>query len=396
MTSLERVYKAIEEIRAGRMVILVDDEDRENEGDFCMAAELVTPEAIAFMATHGRGLICLSLTGERCEQLGLPLMVQQEHNTTQFGTAFTVSVDARDGVSTGISAYDRAKTIRDAIAKHAQPDDLVRPGHIFPLQAKEGGVLVRAGQTEGSVDLARLAGVDPSGVICEVMKENGEMARMPDLEVLAEEHGIQIVTIADMIEYRLRTESFVRREAEASIEVEGLGTYHAVAYRSTVDGKNHLALTKGSWTKDDELLVRVHRSNIMGDVFGLHRDGGAPCLHRALEMIEEEGRGVLLYLVQPERGRNLVRSIQTYAERSGARRPAAPGDSDREYGIGAQILADLEVGRLKLLTNNPLKFAALDGYGIEIAGHVPIDGRPGCRAVRPVRSLTSHEFVDGD
>src|SRR5574342_226130 len=304
------IEEAIEEIRRGGMVILMDDKDRENEGDLCMAAEKVTPEAINFMATHGRGLICLPLTEDRVRHLGISMMVSE--NTSPFGTAFTVSVDSATGITTGISAADRAKTILDAIADDAKPQDLVTPGHIFPLRARNGGVLVRAGQTEGSVDLARLAGLRPAGVICEIMKDDGTMARMPDLRVFAEEFGLKIVTIADLIKYRLNKESLVRRIATASLPTKYGGVFTAIAYENDVDPYHHIALVKGEIAPEDTILVRVHSQCLTGDVFGSRRCDCQEQLHTAMAMAEKEGKGVIVYMRQEGRGIGLVNKLRAY------------------------------------------------------------------------------------
>ncbi len=370
------VKEAIEDIRKGKMVILVDDEDRENEGDFCFAAEHVTPEKINFMAIHGRGLICLSLTDERLKQLDIPLMV--EKNTSRFETAFAVSIDARTGITTGISAYDRARTIRLAVEDSTTPSDFVRPGHVFPLRCKPGGVLVRTGQTEGSVDLARLAGLKPAAVICEIMKEDGTMARMPDLEKISERFDIKIVTIADIIAYRLQKESLVEKVAEAVIPTPFGGEFRGMVFRSLVDRTEHLAMVKGEFNPDDEVLVRVHSECLTGDVFHSLRCDCGQQLVRAMEMIGEEGKGALIYMHQEGRGIGLVNKIKAYALQEKGKDTVEANEALglkpdlRDYGIGAQILTHLGIRKLRLMTNNPKKIIGLEGYGLQVVERVPI------------------------
>jgi 3,4-dihydroxy 2-butanone 4-phosphate synthase/GTP cyclohydrolase II len=363
--TLERVHRALEEVRAGRMVVLVDDEDRENEGDLCMAADRVTPEAINFMAKHARGLICLTLTEEKVRQLDLPMMV--DDNRSARSTAFTVSIEARHGVTTGISAADRAHTIRVAVARDARPEDLVSPGHVFPLRARPGGVLQRTGHTEGSVDLARLAGCDPSGVICEIMNDDGTMARMPELVAFAERHGLLILSIADLIQYRLQTERLVTRVASGPIRL-GTGTmWTAHTYETAVDGRQFLALVLGEPDRTSPTLVRVHTGSVLGDVFGVRR-GDRVVVADAVERIEREGTGVVLFIP----GRlDLARDVAFHV---GAELPKAPPEESatvlREYGLGAQVLADLGLGRIRLLTNRPRRIAGVDAYGLEVIEQV--------------------------
>ncbi len=375
--NLNKIEEAIEEIKKGKVVIVVDDEDRENEGDFVAAARTVTPEMINFMATHGRGLICAPLVEDRCEELGLDLMVTS--NNAAYETPFTVSVDLiGHGCTTGISASDRAKTVQALINPETKPEELGKPGHIFPLKARKGGVLRRAGHTEAAIDLARLAGFEPAGVIVEIMNEDGTMARLPDLLKIAEKFDLKIISIKDLIAYRLKNETLIKREVKIKLPTE-TGDFDMVAYKQTTNEMDHLALVKGTWEKDEPILVRVHSSCMTGDIFGSCRCDCGPQLHKAMEMIEKEGKGVIVYMNQEGRGIGLLNKLKAYKLQEEGRDTVEANlelgfkADQRDYGVGAQILRDLGVSKIKLMSNNPKKRTGLIGYGLEIVENVAIE-----------------------
>jgi 3,4-dihydroxy 2-butanone 4-phosphate synthase/GTP cyclohydrolase II len=384
------VERAVEAVRAGRLIIIVDDEDRENEGDLMVAAEKITPEIVNFMTKHGRGLICLPLTRERLEELHLPLMVAD--NTARYQTAFTVSIDAKHGVTTGISAHDRAQTILTVIDPGTKPEDLARPGHVFPLQAKKGGVLARAGQTEAAVDLARLAGLSPAGVICEIMNEDGSMARMPQLEEFSREHGIPVLTIADLIGFRMKHETLVRKLEEADLPTKH-GHFRLLIFEDIIHQEHYVALVKGEIRPDEPTLVRAHSQCLTGDTFGSSRCDCGDQLRLSMEMIEKEGRGIVLYILDQEgRGIGLANKIRAYAlQDKGADTVEANHrlgfkPDQRDYGIGAQILVALGVHKIRLITNNPRKFIGLTGYGLEIVERVPLEVPPNACNIRYLKT----------
>lgn len=401
--TLDSIEEAIEAIKNGEIIIVVDDEDRENEGDFICAAECVTPQTINFMATHGRGLICASIVEDRCEELGLDMMVGR--NTATFETPFTVSVDLiGHGCTTGISASDRAKTVRALVDPETKPEELGKPGHIFPLKAKRGGVLRRTGHTEAAIDFARLAGFRPAGVLVEIMNEDGSMARLPDLRKVADRHGLKLVSIKDLIGYRLQKESLIQREIEVNMPTDW-GDFRMVAYRQTNTNEMHLALVKGSWNADEPVLVRVHSSCVTGDIFGSCRCDCGPQLHKAMQMVDEAGKGVVLYMNQEGRGIGLLNKLKAYKlQEQGydtvqANLQLGFKMDNRDYGVGAQILRDLHVSKIRLISNNPKKRAGLVGYGLEIVDSVPIEVAPNIHNenyLRTKRDKMGHTIMKDD
>ncbi len=400
MNSIEEI---IEDIKLGKMVILIDDEDRENEGDLILAADFVTPEKINFMAKEARGLICLSLTAEQIERLGIPLMVKDDQNLSPNKTAFTVSIEASQGISTGISAHDRARTVQVAASPSAKPQDIITPGHIFPIRAQTGGVLKRAGHTEASVDLTKMSGLNPAAVICEVMNEDGSMARTPELIEFAKKHNIKIGTIVSLIEYRMRNETLIEEEAKAQLPNAYGDGFQVRVFKSLVNGLEHVALTKGEISSDDEVLVRVHSECMTGDVFGSLRCDCGPQLHKAMDLINKEGKGVLLYLRQEGRGIGLVNKIKAYElQEQGLDTVEANAHlgfkpDHRDYGIGAQILRALNVTKMKLMTNNPAKKIGLKGYGLEVVEQVPLEIQPSkenLKYMKTKKEKMGHTFKD--
>ncbi len=399
MSKLNTIEEALEDIRAGKVIIVVDDENRENEGDFLTAAENASPEVINFMATHGRGLICAALTEERCDELELDMMVSR--NTSSHDTAFTVSVDLiGHGCTTGISASDRSKTVKSLVDKNIKPSDFARPGHIFPLKAKKGGVLRRSGHTEATVDLSRLAGFSAAGVLVEIMNEDGTMARLPELFELAQRHNLKIISIEDLIKYRLEHESLIKREVGVDLPTT-LGDFKLIAYTQTTTGQPHLALVKGEWQEDEPVLVRVHSSCLTGDIFGSCRCECGPQLHTAMQMIEAEGRGIIVYMNQEGRGIGLLNKLKAYKLQEEGLDTVEANEKlgfkmdERDYGVGAQIIRDLGAKKLKLMTNNPTKRAGLIGYGLEIVENIPIVIEPNIHNMRYLntkRDKMGHSF----
>ncbi|GJM61139.1 MULTISPECIES: bifunctional 3,4-dihydroxy-2-butanone-4-phosphate synthase/GTP cyclohydrolase II [Persicobacter] len=400
---LDPIEEGIAAIKKGEVIIVVDDEDRENEGDFICAAEAITPEVINFMATHGRGLICASITEERCEELGLHMMVGK--NTAEYETAFTVSVDLiGHGCTTGISAHDRAKTVQALVNPETKPEELGRPGHIFPLKARNGGVLRRAGHTEATIDLARLAGYRPAGALVEILNEDGSMARLPQLRKIADKHSLKLVSIEDLIAYRMRHDSLIEREVEVHMPTEW-GDFRMVCYKQKTTGENHLALVKGEWEKDEPILVRVHSSCVTGDIFGSCRCDCGEQLHRAMEAVEKAGKGVVVYMNQEGRGIGLVNKLKAYQlQEQGLDTVEANvklgfKSDQRDYGVGAQILRDLNVSKIKLISNNPMKRTGLIGYGLEIVDRVPIEVEPNKyneEYLKTKRDKMDHQILKGE